>query len=628
MLSDFSSKETLWGQWQDAKRAMQEDVARCLRRQEAIVSQLLKDAPRDDQQLPPMETMVTHMSQNMEILDEIVDVGEFSVPKGKKVGWGSAGTINGTAPLPADASLQNAKINVPMPFSPTEVPQPMDLAPETIPDGTGTPPPEEQGHHLAIRRPCSLRKSAAGGYVIEYEHDEEQADGEHEADIKKAHIRELTFSDILSSKLDQIFKMMPVSEEPDREGFLADFARSSAFNACCPIVILSDATYSTWSSNRSAEAPHLGPSEDMQIIEGIFTAFYVSELILKLLVHRRYYFSNDNMYWNIFDFVLVMQSMSDIVLTYLISSGGGSVTFMRLLRLLKLGKILRLFRAVRFLRDLSVMIVAIMNCMIALFWAFTVLALVLYVFALMMVQSMTGWRQENLLNDRTTLPDEMDYNVRKYFDSVEKCILFLFMSATGGISWIEMYEVVQLGGALVSIAYIFFIGFFGFAVITILSGIFIEKALSASAPDRESMALEQRRQEEQEAEQMKDLILSMDVDNSGTLTLEEFSAAADDLYVKSYLRSLGLDIHDGVMFFSLLTSLSGVEELDIEDFVKRLGRMKGTATAMDLQSMMFELSIFRKDFADQKLIIKAMGDKMGIVPMTPSKTSSKQLPQG
>merc|ERR1719183_2894456 len=104
---------------------------------------------------------------------------------------------------------------------------------------------------------------------------------------------------------------------------------------------------------------------------------------------------------------------------------------MRLFRLMKLGKILRLFRAIRFLRDLSVMIIAIINCMSALFWAFNVLALVLYVFALMMVQFMTGYAQEH--------KDQMDLEIREgldtYFGSVEGAVLSLFMCATGGINW-------------------------------------------------------------------------------------------------------------------------------------------------------------------------------------------------
>jgi len=343
-------------------------------------------------------------------------------------------------------------------------------------------------------------------------------------------------------------------------------------------------------------------------------------LLIKLKVHGKFHFYNSNMAWNWFDFILVCQSLLDVILTYVVATSGGSATFMRLLRLMKLGKILRLFRAIRFLRDLSVMIIAIINCLSALFWAFNVLALVLYVFALMMVQSMTGYVQEHDDLDATTR-HQVDY----WFGSVQQATLGLFMSATGGISWIEMYDVVKLGGWLVSTAYIFFIGFFGFAVITILSGIFIEKALVAAQPDRESMALEQRRREEEEALELKDLILSMDRDQSGTLTLEEFMAASQDLYVKAYLRSLGLDIQDATMFFTLLTKMSGSDELKIEDFVQRLARMKGQASAMDLQTLMFEVSMIRKKIDDKE---KRQKQKQGEADPLRSPRPDRQVTPG
>lgn len=312
------------------------------------------------------------------------------------------------------------------------------------------------------------------------------------------------------------------------------------------------------------------------------------------------------MYWNWFDFFLVLQSVTDFILTYAISNGAGSSTFMRVLRLLKLGKILRVFRAVRFLRDLSVMIIAISNCLSALFWAFCVLALVLYVFALMMVQTMTGYLQE--LESRSELDDHTRDQVNKYFSSVEATILNLFMCTTGGFNWEEMYAVSKMSGTMMNAAFIFFMGFFGFAVMTILSGIFIEKALAAAQPDRESMALEQRRLEDAEALEMKKLLLAMDKDNSRTLTLKELVDASEDLYVKAYLRKLGLDTHDMVMFFNLMSQQSRTSELPLEDFLQKLGRMKGGATAMDLQSLMFEVSILR----NQVDVIFHWGDRPSV----------------
>merc|ERR1719498_2202453 len=111
---------------------------------------------------------------------------------------------------------------------------------------------------------------------------------------------------------------------------------------------------------------------------------------------------------------------------------------------------------------------------------------------------MTGFLQE----ESSTVNSEDRQVIDMYFGSVQNAVLYLFMSTTGGIDWHEMYEAAELGGTIVIIAYIFFIGFFGFAVMTILSGIFIEKALEAAAPGRENSALESRWRNEEQAEDL------------------------------------------------------------------------------------------------------------------------------
>jgi hypothetical protein len=221
--------------------------------------------------------------------------------------------------------------------------------------------------------------------------------------------------------------------------------------------------------------------------------------------------------------------------------------------------------------------------------AFITLALILYVFALMLVQSMTAQRADN-----DNLNPRVESGIVKYFGSLERTALTLYMCTTGGISWIEVYEIVEAVGALEILAFMFFIGFFGFAVVTILSGIFIEKALIAAQPDRESMALELRRTDEQETHQLKDLLASMDNDKNGRLTFDEFSSALEDMHVQAYLRSLGLAVNDAAMFFDLLAHQSGSGDLPIAELSQRMCRMKGTATSMDLQSLMFEVSVIRK----------------------------------
>jgi hypothetical protein len=208
----------------------------------------------------------------------------------------------------------------------------------------------------------------------------------------------------------------------------------------------------------------------------------------------------------------------------------------------------------------------------------------------MLVQSLSAYRSDN----KDTMDDNLRRQIEEFFGSLEQTALSLYQCTTGGMNWIDIYRIVSKVGAFETTAFIFFIGFFGFAVVTILSGIFIEKALCAAQPDRESMALEQRRLDESETAQLKDLLSTIDKEKRGKLRLEEFTCALDDMHVQAYLRSLGLAVNDANMFFHLLVNQSGTDELPIDDFAQRMCRMKGNATSMDLQSLMFEVSLIRK----------------------------------
>merc|ERR1719272_1582917 len=118
--------------------------------------------------------------------------------------------------------------------------------------------------------------------------------------------------------------------------------------------------------------------------------------------------------------------------------------------------------------------------------------------------------------------DTMDPTTRTevytYFGSVGQSILTLYQSASGGIDWAEVYIVVAKSGTIAATGFIFFIWFFNFAVVNILSGIFIEKALEAAVPDREQLALDKRRAEQRDVNNLTELITAMDEDSNGNIS--------------------------------------------------------------------------------------------------------------
>eukprot|EP00928_Gymnodinium_smaydae_P033121 TRINITY_DN23811_c0_g1_i1.p1 TRINITY_DN23811_c0_g1~~TRINITY_DN23811_c0_g1_i1.p1 ORF type:complete len:605 (-),score=96.22 TRINITY_DN23811_c0_g1_i1:55-1848(-) len=377
-------------------------------------------------------------------------------------------------------------------------------------------------------------------------------------------------------------------DQPPPVGRLARVVTSAAFDVGCTFVIILDSIFTSAEANRSMVEKGEAAPLSSTIVEIAFSSFYLLELILKLMVFKRYFFCNLDRAWNWFDLLLVVQAWIGIFMQWALSGseGGADVTFMRLVKLVKLGKILRIFRAVRFLTELRVMLMSVVNCLTVLGWAFIMLGLIMYVFAVFFVQLLSVYVGE--LDEYDT---EATYEL---FGSVFVAMLSLFQASSGGRDWFEVYYVIHFSGVIGVTMFIFFMVFFQYAVVNILGGIFLEKAIAASQPDRESLALAQRRMDDKEVEELKALLTRMDKKGTGMLTTEQFLRQIADPMTRAYLRTMGLEINDAVMFFRLIKDTLGTDELSIEDFVKRLGRMKGGASALDLQTLAFEVSIVRR----------------------------------
>jgi hypothetical protein len=214
-------------------------------------------------------------------------------------------------------------------------------------------------------------------------------------------------------------------------------------------------------------------SVHVEWIERSFLAFYTIELMLKLANHRLYFFCNEDMSWNIFDFVLVGQALQDEVIAMLLDGDGGSFAFARMLKLLKLGKVFRMLRALRFLKELRVMIQSIVGSAMSMLWSFVMMSLILYLFSLVFVSQLNDFLIE-YVEDSPDGEDKYVEDARTFFGSVGLSMLTLFMSASGGVDWVEPYTVLQKpGDVFLPSLFLMYILFWTFAVMNILGGIFL-----------------------------------------------------------------------------------------------------------------------------------------------------------
>jgi len=349
--------------------------------------------------------------------------------------------------------------------------------------------------------------------------------------------------------------------EPERQGCPYKVESSRWFASISSLSIVANSIFLALGADW--EMAHLG-RERPQIfdtMEVAFLIYFAAEIALRLCVHGAYFFVNEDHMWNIFDFGLVMLSLIDAVLSTVVASEGkdNNMSFMRILRLLKLAKILRALRVLKVFRELSTIMESFKKSMISLFWSMFMLTFLLYVFGLIFIQGVSRF-----LMDRPSISDADALQLRDLFSSVSRSMLTLYMAVTGGVDWVLYFDILSKVGGFYAAVFILFTVFFTFAVLNILTGVFVEKAVAAAIPDREELVLAQRRNMLKDAQEFRHLCLQLDHDHKGHISLEEFQNNMTNETMVAYMASVGLEIHDVELFFRVVAghdqTVVGIDE--------------------------------------------------------------------
>lgn len=396
-------------------------------------------------------------------------------------------------------------------------------------------------------------------------------------------------------------------EEPERRGCLAKLVRSNFFGASCGAVIFANAIFILYATDYEMQNLNQPTSlEDQNIsamtaIELLLVSFYVLELALKLIVHKFYFFWNSEMVWNRFDFVLVLFSIVENALSFTLyaatrESGGSGVNlgFLRLLRLCKVVKILRVFRALKFFTELRLMLDCVVGSLMNCFWCFIMLLFVMYVFALLLQQGVLQHLQDNRSST------ELSADMQTYFSSGVATLMTLFQSCTGGVDWGDPYKALEQTESYLHIVFLLYIAFVFISVWNVVTSSFVEKALKLAQPDLDMLVLEQPLQDFEDCRMLATLfkkMLRLQVDEEGheRLGLEEFRKLVETDEFRSYLQTRGIDIKNAETFFKMLVELQGEDTIDAHTFANACVRMKGAATSIDLQTVMFTTHLMNKE---------------------------------
>jgi len=132
---------------------------------------------------------------------------------------------------------------------------------------------------------------------------------------------------------------------------------------------------------------------------------------------------------------------------------------------------------------------------------------------------------------------------------------------------------------------IFYVSMVVFAVIRIITAIFLKDTLAVASSDTEMIVMEQTKKKQMLLSKLEQAFKAIDMSGDGKLSKDEFLAFIAHSGMRSWLQTMELPVDDASALFGMLADSSG--EVSYDDFLKGVIRLKGQARSMDVVRILF-----------------------------------------
>eukprot|EP00928_Gymnodinium_smaydae_P092705 TRINITY_DN7664_c0_g1_i2.p1 TRINITY_DN7664_c0_g1~~TRINITY_DN7664_c0_g1_i2.p1 ORF type:complete len:352 (+),score=70.71 TRINITY_DN7664_c0_g1_i2:1095-2150(+) len=272
----------------------------------------------------------------------------------------------------------------------------------------------------------------------------------------------------------------------------------------------------------------------------------------------------------------------EITLLLIRSSNGADVVenisnvrVIRMLRLTRFVRMLRIPRLIRFVGALRTMVLSVLLTLKTLLWAFVLLLLIMYMFALVFTQLVIDARAAGYTSDV----------LERHYGHIYLSLLTLFQTITNGVSWQQVAE--PLGSEVSVFALVLFLTyvyFSQFALINVITGIFCNSAIESANRNPDMVAESLVASKREYVERIRTLFGKLDIDGSGQITVDDLGKLMSDETMQAYFEALGLEVSDSWQLFKILDE-DRSNIIDVEEFIMGCMRLKGGAKNVDLVKM-------------------------------------------
>lgn len=416
-------------------------------------------------------------------------------------------------------------------------------------------------------------------------------------------------------------------EEPERTGCIATLALSTAFELYSFLGIALNCVFMIASADY--EVQHYwetDTTDTLRTMELLFLIWFGIEHGVKLYVHRMYFFVSSSWKIRALDTVLIMFQVWSVLGNYGLMRSQHNLSFVRAIKMLRVLRVVRALKAMHHFKQLHAMLLAIQTSLLTLLWSMLLVTGILWMFSLLFVQVTTAHFQEvseQLGVDELDSSELSTYEVAlmENFGSVGETMVCLLMASTGGQDWSIYYNALEPTSFVYQLVFLIFIALMQFAVLNIVTGIFVDTAMTQMKPDPEEAAKEALKIRQKQEQDLLAVCRDADSNHNGHLNRQEFLKAIKAGKLTGFLDSLGFRKHDLIDFFLVLESSTPERKVDVNVFVDGCMELSGGATRFGVKAMLMEVEALRETLADLRLDLFAAR----VEPGTPLSSTHEDL---
>jgi len=322
------------------------------------------------------------------------------------------------------------------------------------------------------------------------------------------------------------------------------------------------------------------------ILDWIVLVCWTAEICINMLAQGMSFWNVFNSWfrWNLLDVVCILTHAGDVLVYTFSTSDNHTSKFatssLRILRVFRLVRVMRLAKVARFIGPMRKLVIAVSGALINLFWA--MLLLLLFMIGVAMMLS-TG-----LINFSSSIGSVDAKYLRSHFGNLKKILVTLYEAITGG-DWPTTTEPLMAINPIFEMVFYVYIGFVLFGLLNVFIGIFVESATQAANNDRDITMQRALDEQDVKVNQIRAIFVAEDGDGDNELKEKDLVRLLADTDLKSYLAAIELRPSEAHGLFKLLdVDNSGV--VSIEEFLSGCIRLKGTARALEMATMLYEMN--------------------------------------